>query len=292
MDRIEANLGDDWTLERLAEVAQFSPFHFHRIFLATTGETLNAFINRVRLERAAALLLQHPGRQITDVAYACGFGSPSSFTRSFKEHYDVTPSLWRSQKDGLVDRRPPVEPPLEYRVARTYQGWDLGWREREPNKVCLRQEEVKEVAYLRYVGPFQGSAEVFSDLFGQLYSWARPQGFLHDDAQVLAAYHDNPSLTEDDKLRVSACVTVPKETHVCGTVGRMRFPGGLYGVGSFVLGPDEYQQAWNAMWAGWLPESGYEPADGLAFERFVNPLQPSEQAEVEICIPVRPLRTR
>ncbi|MEA2026248.1 MAG: AraC family transcriptional regulator [Chloroflexota bacterium] len=48
IDYIEAHLGDDLTVEELAEVAHFSPFHFHRIFSAMTGETLGHFIGRLR----------------------------------------------------------------------------------------------------------------------------------------------------------------------------------------------------------------------------------------------------
>jgi len=51
IDYVEANIDKDLSLEELAEVAHFSPFHFHRIFSAMVGETLNGFI---RLSRASA----------------------------------------------------------------------------------------------------------------------------------------------------------------------------------------------------------------------------------------------
>jgi len=60
IDHIEANLDTDLSLERLAEVAGFSPFHFHRIFRAMMGETLNQFIQRLRIEKAAAQAYQKP----------------------------------------------------------------------------------------------------------------------------------------------------------------------------------------------------------------------------------------
>ncbi len=54
MDYIEVNIVQDLSLENLAEVANFSRFHFHRIFRAMVGETLHQFIQRIRLEKAAA----------------------------------------------------------------------------------------------------------------------------------------------------------------------------------------------------------------------------------------------
>ena len=62
IDFIEANIDKELTLEKLSEVANFSPFHFHRIFSAFTGETLNGFIKRKRIERAASILLSEPER--------------------------------------------------------------------------------------------------------------------------------------------------------------------------------------------------------------------------------------
>jgi AraC family transcriptional regulator len=43
VDYISDHLSDEITLNKLAEVACFSPFHFHRIFTAITGETPREF---------------------------------------------------------------------------------------------------------------------------------------------------------------------------------------------------------------------------------------------------------
>lgn len=57
IDHLRENLDRAPKLAELAKVACFSEFHFHRIFGAVTGETLNACTNRMRLEKAARLLL-------------------------------------------------------------------------------------------------------------------------------------------------------------------------------------------------------------------------------------------
>ena len=51
-DYLEAHIDEDHNLETLAGVAHFSPYHFHRIFRALTGETLNNYVKRVRLQKA------------------------------------------------------------------------------------------------------------------------------------------------------------------------------------------------------------------------------------------------
>ena len=81
IDFIEENIDTELTLETLAKVANFSRFHFHRIFSALVGETLNGFVRRLRLERAASMLIAHPKETITQIALACGFSSSAGFTR-------------------------------------------------------------------------------------------------------------------------------------------------------------------------------------------------------------------
>jgi AraC-like DNA-binding protein len=59
VDHIHEHLAEALSLETLARVAAFSPFLFHRVFRAITGETLFTFIQRLRLEehRQAAFLI-------------------------------------------------------------------------------------------------------------------------------------------------------------------------------------------------------------------------------------------
>lgn len=93
---IDAHLAEDLSLARLADRAAFSPFHFHRLFFAWTGETSKTFVRRRRLEEAAARLSARPHEKVTDIARACGFASPEAFARAFREHFGTTPSGWRT----------------------------------------------------------------------------------------------------------------------------------------------------------------------------------------------------
>ena len=72
IDYLRGNLDRQVKLEELAKVACFSEFHFHRIFSAVSGETLNNFTNRLRLEKAARLL-RYSDYSLTDIALDCGF---------------------------------------------------------------------------------------------------------------------------------------------------------------------------------------------------------------------------
>ena len=66
IDYIARHLDEPLSLAALAKVACFSPHHFHRVFGAMTGETLNGFVQRVRTEKAASMLISHPARSVTE----------------------------------------------------------------------------------------------------------------------------------------------------------------------------------------------------------------------------------
>lgn len=309
IDYIEQHLAEEMTLSELAAVAHFSPYHFHRVFGVLVGETLNRFISRVRIERAATLLLQLPHSAVTEIAVSCGFPNPSSFARNFKEAFSMSATEWRAGGYLRHERTPPESyrdmigdigaigeryGTISKRFDREtgHPTWMIRCGDLEPAMVTVEQLPALEVAYVRHTGRYQGMGEVFADMFNRLMTWAHPRDLVTPDARVLAVYHDNPDLTDDDKLRVSACLSVPTETSASGEVGRMRIDGGTYGVGHFRLGEQDYSQAWFALVGGWLPESGYEPDDRYNYERYFQSTEatPSEKEVVDICIPVRPLR--
>jgi len=99
IDYLRGNLDRPVKLAELAQVACFSEFHFHRIFTAVSGETLNNFTNRLRLEKAARLL-RYSGQSLTEIALDCGFSSSATFSRAFRSGYDTSPSQYR--KSGEI----------------------------------------------------------------------------------------------------------------------------------------------------------------------------------------------
>jgi AraC family transcriptional regulator len=108
---------------------------------------------------------------------------------------------------------------------------------------------------------------------------------------MMAIYYDDPEVTDESKLRTDVCITVPADTKVDGEIGKTVIPAGKYAMAHFEINVDQYQDAWNTVFSGWLPESGYQPADGPTYELYTG--SPAEHPEgkcvVDICIPVKPL---
>ena len=159
-------------------------------------------------------------------------------------------------------------------------------------KIEVRDMPELNVAYIQHIGPYKGDTKLFAGLFGKLMGWAGPRGLLNSpETMVLSVYYDDPETTEEDKFRMSACITVSEDTEVEREIGKMTVPGGMYAVGRFELDPDEYEEAWNLVYGDWLPESRYQSDDRPSIEIYRN--DPNEHPEnkhiVDICIPVKPL---
>ncbi len=79
LEYIDQHLDEQLELDILAKVANFSSFHFHRLFTAWLGETLGDYVRRRRLETAAVRLVTQPRLAVTQVALSVGFGSTEAF---------------------------------------------------------------------------------------------------------------------------------------------------------------------------------------------------------------------
>jgi len=83
-------------LEDIAEAGKVSKSTCIRLFHKYTGKSPIDFLNNYRLQMSAEKLVT-TSEQITEIAYACGFGQPSYFNRLFLKEYNMTPNQYRKQ---------------------------------------------------------------------------------------------------------------------------------------------------------------------------------------------------
>ncbi len=271
-DYIERHIDVPLSIELLSKVAGFSPFHFQRIFSLITGESIYAFIKRLRLEKAAYMLLTNKERSITDIALSVGFSNQSSFAKAFKLRYGMSGTAYRKIKCGY-DK-------LAF-VSGKKQDMSI-----VPLSIDIRSEDELQLIYVRYSGPYKGDSKLFSNLFDQLYQWAAERELINELSRWFVISHDYGDETNDDLLRISVCVSVKGNVAVSGNVGIMTLPSGKYGVGKFRVSTEEYGKAWYHMYAEWLPQSKYRIADEYAFEHYPAQQDDTGKQIVEIYIPL------
>lgn len=96
---IDDNYFNNIDLTNIADEANFSKFHFIRLFKNIYGKTPHQYLIYVRIEKAKEFLQTETS--ITDVCYAIGFDSLSTFTGLFKRTVGQTPTVYQQQQQKL-----------------------------------------------------------------------------------------------------------------------------------------------------------------------------------------------
>ncbi|MDD3168798.1 MAG: GyrI-like domain-containing protein [Eubacteriales bacterium] len=282
-DFIENHLDEEINTQKLARIASFSEYHFQRIFRQFTSESLYSFIKRLRLEKAIFLLRSNRKLTVQEIALSVGFSNQASFAKALKERYRMSAS--RIRKISSPEMNQMIH---NNRTNGKVFPNDIDYN--EPIELTIRSVEPIKVLYTRYTGAYKGNSDLFSKLFTKLYRFADKNKMVDQETKWFVVYHDYSDLTAEEKLRLSVCMTIKNDVASQGEFGCMELAGGKYAVGRFLLGPEEYQSAWNYMISEWLPDSGYLPDDRFCFEYY--PPQGKEDGArrvVEIFIPIAPL---
>lgn len=255
---LSERLDDPPPLEELAAAAAISPYHFHRIWRALTGETVRETVLRLRIE-VSQQLLASGGANVTEIAMASGFGTPQSFARAFRRQTGVTPSAYRESTASNVT-------PLC-----------------SPQVAIERRDETLVVA-LRHTG----ECSALNATFGMVWNWAVEAGLIANLQGIYGVSLDDPQSVEEADLRFEACLalgeTAPPApfrvlTLAGGPVARLRHHGSYQGI----------EAATQSLVEDWLLPSGREPADHPIFNHYLNDPDQTPEADLitDIYLPLK-----
>lgn len=257
-------------LAELAEVACFSPYHFHRIYRSMVGETAAQTVRRVRLNRAAHDLIATE-QPIAAVARRAGYGGVEAFGRAFATTFETSPAAYRA------------------RGAAVNGAFHASQLMKEIAEMIVRIEETPalRLAAVSHTGPYIEVGAAFE----RLMLWAAGAGALGPDSQMIGVYYDDPSSTPAADLRSDACLTLPDGLAPGGPSRLLEIPGGPRAVLRHVGPYAELHRAYDHLYGVWLPESGREPADQPPYERYLNTPRetPPNELITEVTLPLRPL---
>lgn len=290
VDYIENNINEPLNLQKVSEIAHFSPFHFHRIFSVFVGETLNNFIKRKRVEKAARMLLSEQNKSISEIAFECGFNSASVFCRNFKERFNLNAQEFREYKEGEFSKINQLKSKIDKSAAehRDYlRNVKLLNKLKMEKNIAIKNMPALNLLYVRHTGAF----DQIRFAYDTLMKWAGPRGLLNfPKTQMVTVYHDDPNVTEIEKLQQSACITIENKTKTEGEIGSMTLPPAKCVVGHFDISVSEFEEAWKSVFL-WMSESGYQPGEGLPYELYHSHSgeDGNKRFVLDICVPVKPL---
>ena len=284
---IDAHLDQPLDLETLAAVANFSAFHFHRVFRASTGETLGDYLRRRRVETAALRLQTQPRSTVLEVALGVGFGSGEAFARAFRIRFGTSPSAWRAQRNpGQADRNSGQ--------AAGGVDFDHGFpathliEDTTMNHVSLIDMPPTSIAYHRHTGPYGQPVNRF--WMERVAPWMAENNLFGRERFGIG--HDDPTITEPARCRYDAGVAAAPEEVLSGQPMRTVLPGGRYACMKFEGTVDDIDAAWQRLLGGWLPGSGLQLEARPLLEHYPvdSKFDPKTGVfDCDICIPVKAL---
>ena len=284
---IDRNLDTPLDLASVATIACYSPYHFHRLFKAITNETLNAYISRTRIEKAASILMHRKEVSVTEVLFRYGFTSQSSFARAFKNFYGVSPTAFRKQ---YIDRHSKIRQ-TESKNGQVQQRFEKyicnintlkQWIEMNSNI------EVKEISELHLASITQIGTTGMEQTFERLIRWAGPKGLLDNtEAKMARIFHDSFKVTSADKVRMSVGVLTEELIETDGEVHGITIKPSKCIVGHFEITPDEFEKAWSGIFI-WMNENAYKKDNSNPFEIYNNDFRqhPQRKCLVDLHIPI------
>lgn len=200
------------SVSQLANLAGMSIRNFQLIFKAYTGETLRQYIIRLRLEYAQQLLKENRMTG-TEISEYIGIANQSALNNMFQKKYNSTPQ--QKQVELLCcehDYPLPVSP-------------------------ChIVEMKLIPVLFFSYIGDYETcTSPAFEvDSWDMLFEYAKQNNILPDEEDYWGIAYDDTDITQVDKCRFYACVTIRRDADFIPSLTnpykRMDLPGGVYAV--------------------------------------------------------------
>ncbi len=283
---IDENLESDLSLNAVSEIAFFSPFHFHRVFKFVTGETLNEYVTRRRIEKSALDLL-HKNITTTGVAHKYGFSDNSSYSRTFKKYFGVSPTVFKKQNPNRHSK---------IRQLKSKNGQEYPDYEKY---ICIIDNlkkwtkmnakiEIRETPELHLAGVTHVGVNGIENAFEKLMKWAIPKGFLKNpEAKMGRIFYDSFKVTAPDKVRMSIFLTTYEPFETENEINKLMINKGKCIVGRFEITPNEFEKSWTSLFI-WMNENGYKKGIENPFEIYYNDYRehPENKFLVDLHIPI------
>lgn len=239
---IETHYNQIISVDSLEAISCYSYRNLQRVFYSLFNETIGAYQTRLKVENGYKKLL-YSNKQISDIALETGFADVQSFSKTFKKHFNYSPSLARSQKELLFNEGYPIQ-----------------------TITCVLKPEIifipkKTVHYLScktsYINP---EIEIlWDDLLKNV--------FPDNDNDYYGVIADDIVITEKSKCTYDACIAtssliknLPTKTIFGGNYAQ------FFHQGSYETLEDTYQQIYGC----WFLDNDFERSHSPVIEHYLK----------------------
>ncbi|WP_135554671.1 helix-turn-helix domain-containing protein [Paenibacillus cymbidii] len=261
IDHIEAHLGEELELARLAEASYTSVAQLYRLFYALTGHPVKEYIRKRRMS-VAANHLRNSNVSVEELAWAYGFESYHSFAKVFKKIVGLTPAAYRQAELFFSFE------PIRLREQVAY------WEDREqsarfPDVSVIRLLPMNVYACLHVAQQEEGmERDAFRSVSDKLAaSGVSPAA----NSRIFGHNVDLPDEPEQRRYGYRILVALEQGSIADETFAAEMFPGGLYAVRKMAAQADHetIQAGWDRLLAEWLPKSTFDLGPHQYIEEFI-----------------------
>lgn len=274
------NFKDELSLSKLAGVANYSPFHFQKIFKLVTGETPKQFIVRMRLESSAHFLITHRHKSITEVALDSGLASPATFCRAFKNYFGITADELRnlSLKEHITLRQS-FSSKEHINLKFFAKEHDIENLIKNLNVTVHKLTSIRAV----FVNTPLSDTDKIQEGFQRIIQQADAHDLLTADTKFIGIINPHARLYQ-------TAVTIQSHLSLSKDMSTTEIEGGKFAVFKLKGDTPHTFQTFHAFYELWLPKSAYRIKQSYAFEILSkNPLTNTySNIDREIYIPIEP----
>lgn len=276
------------SLEKVSEIAAYSPFHFHRIFRLITDETVQNYITRKRIEKSAFYLALRKNLSVKDIYYQFGFSNHSAFNKTFKKYYGKSPSEFRKSApenfhkvQSKQSKNGQIDTVFDQYICNIENL--LNWRNMNLKIKVTELQEMNLAAVMSL-----GIANV-EPSYNILIDWAKTKKlFPKENVKMLSVYHDSFKVTPPDKVRIYACMLLDEALRKQeGEVFLETIEAGKFIIGSGEVTLNDFEQCWVSLFL-WMKENNYTVRKAFPFEIYHSNFKehPEGKMLVDFCIPI------
>ena len=258
---INNHLFDSLDADILSTISGLSKYHFRRVFQTVAGENIGSYIQRLRLEHIAHLLVS-TDFTLNQISEQTNYQTKFSLAKAFKKHFGVSTSQYREKYKPMYDEQHAVITPEIRSIL--------------PMKVFCIEVGEKYKDELRY-----------KLIWDRLTNYARQRNEEKSNDKFVSLSMDDPAITPIDKCRFYLGVIIDNKENDFQPVV-IEVPGGRYAIFRHIGDYSLLHKFYRTIYEEWFPESKYRPQSTFSFEMYMNRPASTLRTELitDIYIPV------
>lgn len=267
IDYIIQHLDEPLLVKDVASNFNYSEFYFNRVFKAETGESLYAFIKRLKMDQSAIDIKLERNKSITEIGLNYGYSS-SNYSSAFRKKHNISPVEFRKFTNETFISNP--FNPQRFECFETYDDY--------ASKITIQMLEDIRVVYERTIGNYYELKEKWLQ-FMEIY-----KDFIKADTLMIERFYDDPVISSLSCCICDLCMTVEEN---CRFENVTIIKSGRFAVYQFDGEIQDIFGTLQGIFSVWLPRSGYEMDERYGLNIYRNIDRANGRVIMDLCIPIK-----